>query len=69
MAKRKPESIRAAILRRMEERGLNANKLALLVADDVSRAQVFRFLAGTHDATTEVADVLLRALDLRIAPK
>lgn len=45
-------------------RGLTPNALANMVAGRVSRSQVYDFLSGTHDLTTEKADALLAALSV-----
>lgn len=45
-------------------RGLTPNALAGLVASRVSRSQVYDYLNGAHDLTTDKADALLAALSV-----
>jgi phosphoenolpyruvate carboxylase len=65
---KKPDTIRAAVVAAARERGLNPLALSRLIGTDrhgkplVSDDTIRRYLAGTHDTTTEAADRMLKAL-------
>jgi plasmid maintenance system antidote protein VapI len=50
----------------MERRKISTNALALLVAGKVHRSQVYDFIGGQKELTTEKANHLLNALGLEI---
>lgn len=62
--KKKSESIRAAIIRRRDEKQLSNPDLAALAS--VNYVQLWRFLTGKQDTTTTNADALLRVLGLTV---
>lgn len=62
----KPQTIRAAIARRAKDRKLTTYQVAKLVEGTISQSQVYRYLSGETDVSTEAADALLVALNLKI---
>lgn len=62
----KPQTIRAAIARRAKDRKLTTYQVAKLVEGTISQSQVYRYLSGETDVSTEAADAMLAALGLRI---
>lgn len=61
-------STRILVRSYLAARGLTVNQLAQMVAGKVGRSQVFDFLSGAHDITTEKADAILAALSVPLAP-
>ncbi len=59
------QTIRQAILAEVKRRGMTTNQLALAVPK-ISRSLMYDFVAGNSDLTTEKAEVVLRALGLKI---
>jgi hypothetical protein len=60
---------RKAILAAMKRQGVNANRLAVSVANGVSRSQVYDYLSGKSDLGTDKVRFLLAALKLKIVPE
>jgi len=61
--------IRKAIIKRMLEQNLNANKLSEKLKDTIPRQTIYDFLSGKTDARTEVASELMKVLGLELTPK
>lgn len=61
--------IRKAIIERMTELNLNANRLSEMLKGKIPRQTIYDFLTGNTDARTEVASDLMKALGLELTPK
>ena len=61
--------IRKAIIKRMIELNLNANKLSEMLKGKIPRQTIYDFLTGNTDARTEVASELMKVLKLELVPK
>jgi hypothetical protein len=61
--------IRKAIIKRMAELNLNANKLSEKLKGKIPRQTIYDFLTSHTDARTEVASELMKVLGLELTPK
>lgn len=62
---RKTEPLRAAIVRRVKERGLTTYRLAKELDGKVTRKTLDNYLSGRHNAADWIED-LMGLLDLRV---
>ena len=61
-------NIRQEILKRISELDLTIYRVSKLVKTEIPQRTVYGYLAGEQDTTTEVASILLEALNLKIQP-